>query len=676
MRLLASKIDDNDLGDDNFVIPDDVTFDLSWKVSDGFGGDDDDDDDETISSDQTSDNLSLLTVPELKDVLRAKGLAVSGKKAELIERITEAESSQPASAESSLPTSAPVSAGSTDGLNIDLTWKPSDGFGDEDDGIAGDDMDARLAAAATTESKSGGRKGADDWFDGEESSRANDYKVVLKQSQCAGCGVKLQFKDSTLPGYLPDHVYNERVTKLTAGEGAVGAPAKGGSGRGALRTVSMSGEEADFEEEKEEEGEEPVICQRCHRLRNYGVVDQGLRPGWSQHDSLNPKFFDQLLKQVRDKRCVVVTLIDAFDFHGSILPDLATVVGRNPLFVAVNKVDLLPSDYQPVRVKQWVLDECRDFAGLERLRIHDVHLVSAKTGQGVANLMDEARELARQRGCNIYVVGAANVGKSSLLNKLSDADGGQSFGGGATRKGKKKGLGQFGKKKKQGITTSALPGTTLNFLRMEVGDGVALFDTPGLILSHQFTSLLSSDELKQVVPLGVVKPVALRLQEGKAVLLGGLARVEFTHGRPFFLTFFSAPGLTLHPSSSTGADALKFMVKHSGGILAPPSSPERAQELHSADGSQLVEHVIHVQGNGWVEASCDVVLSGLGWFSVTGVGSCTLTVVAPRGVMVVQRDALMPFEARDNMGKSTGGRIVQRGGANKGPKGPPKNLRR
>jgi hypothetical protein len=36
------------------------------------------------------------------------------------------------------------------------------------------------------------------------------------------------------------------------------------------------------------------------------------------------------------------------------------------------------------------------------------------------------------------------------------------------------------------------------------------------------------------------------------------------------------------------------------------------------------------------------------------------------GVMVVQREALMPFEARDSMGKSTGGRIVQRSGKGKG----------
>lgn len=69
---------------------------------------------------------------------------------------------------------------------------------------------------------------------------------------------------------------------------------------------------------------------------------------------------------------------------------------------------------------------------------------------------------------------------------------------------------------------------------------------------------------------------------------------------------------------------------------------------------------LQVGGCGWHEASCDIVMSGLGWFSVTGAGSCVVRVLAPKGVMVVQRDPLMPFEARNSMGKSTGGRIVKK----------------
>jgi hypothetical protein len=95
-----------------------------------------------------------------------------------------------------------------------------------------------------------------------------------------------------------------------------------------------------------------------------------------------------------------------------------------------------------------------------------------------------------------------------------------------------------------------------------------------------------------------------------------------------------------------------------------------------------------VAGKGWLEASCDVVISGLGWFSVTGCGPCKIRVVAPKGpntrkrrlgmcfcgairsslighlvscagVLVIQRDPLMPFEAKSTVGKVTGGRIIK-----------------
>ena len=84
-----------------------------------------------------------------------------------------------------------------------------------------------------------------------------------------------------------------------------------------------------------------------------------------------------------------------------------------------------------------------------------------------------------------------------------------------------------------------------------------------------------------------------------------------------------------------------------------------------------------VEGRGWLEAGCDVVIAGLGWFSVTGVGACRIRVVAPKGmpsplpaalrssralalgVLVLQREPLMPFEAKDTMAKATGGRLIR-----------------
>ena len=50
------------------------------------------------------------------------------------------------------------------------------------------------------------------------------------------------------------------------------------------------------------------------------------------------------------------------------------------------------------------------------------------------------------------------------------------------------------------MTVSALPGTTLKFIQLDLGDGRKLYDTPGLLAPGTLTQLLTPEELKIVVP--------------------------------------------------------------------------------------------------------------------------------------------------------------------------------
>ena len=47
------------------------------------------------------------------------------------------------------------------------------------------------------------------------------------------------------------------------------------------------------------------------------------------------------------------------------------------------------------------------------------------------------------------------------------------------------------------ITTTLL-GTTLDFIKMKLPNGVTMIDTPGLLTKGQLTSKLNSEELRQV----------------------------------------------------------------------------------------------------------------------------------------------------------------------------------
>lgn len=291
------------------------------------------------------------------------------------------------------------------------------------------------------------------------------------------------------------------------------------------------------------------ICQRCFKLQQYGTVEQTLRPGWSSHELLTPERFESLLGEIQKTKAVVLCLVDIFDLHGSLLPNLKDIAGNNPIVVAANKIDLLPGDAPETRLKSWIVSEIKDYCNLRGprdqeyenrqrflriqsqekqgyvkkveeggiLRSENVHLISCQSGKNIDKLLASVMTLAEHHGEKIYVMGAANVGKSSFINKL--------LAGILTLKSSK----QKQASKKNDLpqpTISNLPGTTLDFLKIRLPNGISVIDTPGLLNPGQLTAKLSTMELKQVIPVKPINAVTFRLSEGKTVLIGGLARIE------------------------------------------------------------------------------------------------------------------------------------------------------
>jgi ribosome biogenesis GTPase A len=308
---------------------------------------------------------------------------------------------------------------------------------------------------------------------------------------------------------------------------------------------------------KDEINEKAIsICQRCFRLQAYGDVENHLRPGWSDHELLTPERFSDLLSQIKNTKAVVLCLIDLFDIEGSLLSNLNEIAGRNPIIIAANKVDLLPNDAVLPRVNDWVYSSVKDHchllspkeaeiedqkeymekgwyrsrivgSGSDKeavvgiLRRPDVHLISCETGRGINDTLKKVVGLAASHGEKIYVMGTANVGKSSFINRLLEF----------SDKNKNKSKRSKGKKSKRDnitpqATVSNLPGTTLDFLKIRLPNGIVVYDTPGLINEGQLTSRLTPHELRQVIPKRQMKHITLRMEQERVIMLGGLARIE------------------------------------------------------------------------------------------------------------------------------------------------------
>lgn len=575
-------------------------------------------------------------------------------------------------------------------------------------------------------------------------SLPEDLVVEEVATKCPGCGCKLQSSNESTPGYLPIDVLEERTRvlleskqKAQSAQSSKGEVDQGGLDTGkspnskeitdanlaAKAGIDVS-QIAEFRDILADEGidledlrsssrslhdsvdsasaetkadqtpvltaaevaaakrkKDFVVCQRCFRLSNYGVIEPELRvesprkifeshragsASRAQPDAqksmthnisreakrlLTPATFQQNLQKIRSRPAVVVYLVDVFDFHGTFLSGLRDLIGeRSPVIMAVNKVDLLPSDYHKDRVERWVRHEANSLGVTD---LQAVHLISSIRGTGVRALLADALTIAKKRRADIYVVGAANVGKSSFINyvmanKTCRGAGRRQSNNVRERRAKL----YRGKQNGVSLTTSVIPGTTLDVIRIPLGKAVSLYDTPGIIMSHQLTNSLNAEELRRVLPARSVEKVTLRLGEGKALFLGALARIEVVEGKPFFFSAFVSSGIKVHAGRAENAD--DFTARHVGDLLFPPLSKERLEEL-----GEWSSKTFTAEGEGWKRAALDIVLSGLGWVAVTGVGSIRLKVCAPKGVGVFTRDALMPFElATTGAAKYTGSYAV------------------
>lgn len=271
---------------------------------------------------------------------------------------------------------------------------------------------------------------------------ASFHVPVPGRDCCSGCGALLQNSDQNAFGYVRPgeiekfvaqrnektqlrHEYAARMAELQAHWEKHGRQV----GEEWLDFMTQDEFDAFYRDTPR-----PFTCHRCHALENLGV--EGRRSVWSAPD------FTEQLRALKEKRCVVVLVVDITDFPGSMVYDLPGLISmNNPVIIAVNKMDcvrnrsfqysgkdravaacLVTENY----VRRWVTDIAVQF-GLPRHQIKRVVPLSAKRGWGIPNLIRDIEELANlnlrrpHKPLPTYFVGVANVGKSSVINAMAHA---------------------------------------------------------------------------------------------------------------------------------------------------------------------------------------------------------------------------------------------------------------
>lgn len=334
---------------------------------------------------------------------------------------------------------------------------------------------------------------------------------------------------------------------------------------------------------------EEIICQRCFRLRHYNEV---------QDVSLNDDDFLQILHELGKTDSLIVYIIDIFDVNGSWLPGLQRFVGNNPVMLIGNKVDLLPKSTNKLKLASWLKKEAREM-GLNPI---DVLLVSSAKGFQITEAMAQIEKC--RNGKDVYVVGCTNVGKSTFINRIIKETAGE----------------------ENVITTSPIPGTTLDMIKIPLEDGKNLVDTPGIINDHQIAHFIDNKDLKAITPKKEIKPRVYQLNEGQTLFFGGLARLDYLQGGRRPLVCYLANSLDIHRTKLEKADELYKI--HAGGMLQPPGK----ETLETFP--ELIRHEYKIK-----KEKMDIVFSGLGWVTVNE--GASVAAYAPKGVGVMLRKSLI-----------------------------------
>lgn len=339
---------------------------------------------------------------------------------------------------------------------------------------------------------------------------------------------------------------------------------------------------------KKEINDDYILCQRCFQLRHYHKLNQ---------TNLTKDDYLKILQSIGEKNCLVVYILDLFDFNGCQIQGLMRHIGGNDVYVLTNKRDVLPKSLKEVKLEHWVRRQLKN----EGIRPVNVKITSGLKKLNFDEIYDEIEEY--RQGRDVYVVGVTNVGKSTFINAL---------------------LKHYASVNDESlITVSEFPGTTLDLIQIPLDDKSFLYDTPGIVNEHQMTHYVKTEDLKTIIPKGEIRPSTFQLNPEQTLYISGLARIDYLEGQIDGFTCNFSRYVQIHRTKTINADELYNRHK------TLKIEIDDINDIH-----QMKKYEFKIDGK------CDIVISGLGFITINGKGG-KVRVYVPKNVWALKREALI-----------------------------------
>lgn len=227
-----------------------------------------------------------------------------------------------------------------------------------------------------------------------------------------------------------------------------------------------------------------LVCRRCFRIKNYGDY---------QVINKDSNEYKKIFNELKNKKDLILYLCDILNLDET-LNEINDFIG--PVVLVITKIDLLPKSVKIRKLNDYIKQNYK-------LNIVDIIFVSSKKKYNIDLLLLLINKHKKEK--NVYLVGNTNAGKSTLINALINASGNDNV----------------------NITTSFLPATTLDFIKVNLNDNTTLIDTPGIISNDSFLYNQKPNIVKKISPKVEIKPRTYQMKPNESIIIEDYARIDY-----------------------------------------------------------------------------------------------------------------------------------------------------
>ena len=263
---------------------------------------------------------------------------------------------------------------------------------------------------------------------------------------------------------------------------------------------------------------ESDLCMRCFNIKNYNKYEKV--------DHLEE--INTIIKEVKASNDIVIFVVDVFNLSNKI-KEIVDYLNNN-VILCITKYDLVDIDESKI---------------LNYLNINtlDTIVISSKNNYNLDNLMELIEE--NKKSNNVYLVGYTNAGKSTLINKIIKNYSNNNY----------------------ELTTSVLPSTTLNFVKVNVNDNLTLIDTPGIIVSN-IIDYLDEEEIKKVIPKKKIKPQIYQIKTEQTIMVDNFLGIKIKpYNTVVFFFFFGLKYTRYYNDIETSLKIKKIKVSDNSELI-------------------------------------------------------------------------------------------------------------